>query len=306
MKARDPRNGLRTTATLATAMCILGHIWLGFEQSWIDVIVALAAGYSSAFLFEYVDARANGRPVGFQGGGFKKKVDFLLAPHMTAVTTSFILYSQDHYWAMAVAVVTAIGSKYLFRVKVDGRYRHFFNPSNFGIAFTLTFLPWCSSLPWMYMAGLDDWGKIAFPIFTLILGVRTNILYVKRMTTIFSFVIAFVVQAFARSLLMGTPIGSDLAPLTGYVMILFLLFMITDPMTSPSRVKNQIIFGASMPLVYGVLMLFETVYVLFYSVWLVAAVRGLILYVQAFRAERAPLTQPSTAEPQMPAIASHV
>ena len=58
-KKRDPRMGLKTSATFATIFTILGHAVFGFEQSWAQIFVALASGYSCAFLFEWVDARAN-------------------------------------------------------------------------------------------------------------------------------------------------------------------------------------------------------------------------------------------------------
>ena len=64
-KTRDPRNGLRMSATLATVFTILGHTVFGFEQSWAQLVVALLTGYTCALLFEWVDARANGtvRPI---------------------------------------------------------------------------------------------------------------------------------------------------------------------------------------------------------------------------------------------------
>ena len=39
-KKRDPRMGLRTSATLATIFTILGHTVFGFEQSVATVVVA--------------------------------------------------------------------------------------------------------------------------------------------------------------------------------------------------------------------------------------------------------------------------
>src|SRR3954463_14164402 len=76
-KKRDPRMGLRTSATFATIFTLLGHTVFGFEQSWAQVCVALLSGYLSAFLFEWVDARSNGRAPDFAGGGPGKVVNFL-------------------------------------------------------------------------------------------------------------------------------------------------------------------------------------------------------------------------------------
>lgn len=300
-KARDPRNGLRTSATFATIACVAGHLWFGFEQSWLDMIVALATGYSCSLLFELIDAKAGGRQPGFMGGGIKKLLDFQLSAHMTSITTSFILYSQDHYGAMALAVVLGIGSKYLFRVRIGDRYRHFFNPSNFGLAATLTILPWATGIPWQYTADLPGAGNTVVPLIALVLGVRLNAIYTKRLPIVAAFVVAFVFQAVGRAYLTGVHVNGELVPLSGFAMVLFALFMITDPMTSPSRPRNQIIFGASIALVYGALVMLRVVYVMFYAVTIVAAARGLILYVESLRGvpvlgrETAPTTARVTA-----------
>src|ERR1043166_7555140 len=98
MKKRDPRTGLRTSATLATVFTILGHTVFGFEQPVAQVFVALATGYTCALFFEWVDAKANGVVPGFLGGGFGKLADFMLSAHMTSITLSFLLYFNKRLW----------------------------------------------------------------------------------------------------------------------------------------------------------------------------------------------------------------
>lgn len=73
-KPRDPRTGNRTAAALATLLTVIGHVFLGFEQPWSHVVVALSTGYACAIGFEAVDAYANGRPPGYAGGGWKKSL----------------------------------------------------------------------------------------------------------------------------------------------------------------------------------------------------------------------------------------
>ena len=70
-KKRDPRMGLRTSATLATVFVILGQTKFGFEQSVAQVFVCLLTGYACALLYEWVDAKASGDVPGYAGGGFK-------------------------------------------------------------------------------------------------------------------------------------------------------------------------------------------------------------------------------------------
>lgn len=276
-KKRDPRNGLRMSATFATLFTILGHTWFGFEQSVAQIFVALISGYSCAFLFEWVDARANQRRPEFLGGGFKRGVDFLLAPHMTSITLSFLIYVNQRLWIMALACALAIGSKYVLRVRQNGRLRHFMNPSNFGIAVILATYQWTGMLPWGYTVNLHGAWDWIVPGVIIILGTRLNILFTGRVPTILAWLSTFVVLAFVRSWYFHYPVAGQLVVLTGIPMILFTLYMITDPQTSPSPVRGQILFGGAIACAYSVLLVLHVQYTMFYSVTAVCLIRGLYL-----------------------------
>src|SRR5436309_642912 len=49
--------GLRRFAIAITILTLLGHTVLGFEQSWIQPLIALVTAYSVEFLLELIDAR---------------------------------------------------------------------------------------------------------------------------------------------------------------------------------------------------------------------------------------------------------
>lgn len=277
-KKRDPRMGLKTSATFATIFTILGHTVFGFEQSWAQVFVALLSGYSCAFLFEWVDARANGRAPEFAGGGKAKVVNFLLAPHMTSITISFLIYVNQRLWIMALACALAIGSKYVLRVRLNGRLRHFMNPSNFAIAVILYVFQWTGMLPWAYTVNLHGAWDWAVPGIIVMLGIRLNILFTARIPTIVSWLLSFVAFAWLRSLVLGYPFVGQLVVLTGIPMVLFTLYMITDPQTSPSKFSSQIVFGSSIALAYSLLLMAHVQYTMFYSVAAVCLLRGAWLY----------------------------
>jgi uncharacterized protein YjbI with pentapeptide repeats len=282
-KKPDPRMGLRTSATFATIFTILGHTVFGFEQSWAQVFVALLAGYSSAILFELVDARANDRVPEFLGGGVGKFVNFLLAVHMTSITMSFLLYVNQRLWIMALAVVIAIGSKYVLRVRINGRMRHFMNPSNFAIAVVLVAFQWTGMLPWGYTVDLYSGWDWAIPGIIMMLGIRLNILFTGRIPTILSWLASFVLFAWMRSMIFGYPFVGQLVVLTGIPMVLFTLYMITDPQTSPGKLSSQIMFGSGIALAYSVLLAAHVQYTMFYSVAAVCMMRGAWLYVADLR-----------------------
>jgi hypothetical protein len=56
--------------------------------------------------------------------------------------------------------------------------------------------------------------------------------------------------------------------------VLFTNYMITDPGTTPTSPRAQFMFGSAVSMVYGVLMLFNIVYTLFFAVCIVCLSRG--------------------------------
>jgi hypothetical protein len=296
-KKRDPRVGLRTSATFATIFTILGHTVLGFEQPVAQVFVALGTGYACALFFEWVDARANGAPPAFVGGGWRKLLDFMLPAHMTSITMSFLLYFNQRLWIMSLSVALALGSKYVLRVRHNGRLQHFMNPSNFGIAIVLITYQWTGVLPWAFtidIHGVWDW---LLPLIIVLLGFRLNLLFTGRLPTVFTWLSTFILLGIVRAWLLHTPISAELVVLTGIPMVLFTLYMITDPQTSPARLRSQIMFGAGIAFAYHVLLMMHVQYMMFYSVATVCAIRGLCLFALSLRepsVERAvvPVTAP--------------
>ena len=282
-KPRDPRNGLRTSATLATVFTLLGHTVLGFEQSWAQLFVALITGYSCALFFEWVDARANGVTPGYQGG-FRKLVDFLLSAHMTSITLSFLLYVNQRLWIMALAVALAIGSKYVLRVRQRGRLQHFMNPSNFAIAVVLLCYHWTGVLPWAFTTAIGSPFDWILPLIIVALGMRLNLLFTGRLPTIASWLGTFIALAFFRAwVLQGTPVLPELVPLTGIPLVLFTFYMITDPQTSPSKPMCQVLYGSGIALAYSVLLLLHVQYTIFFSVTVIASIRGMWLAMVSLR-----------------------
>jgi hypothetical protein len=72
--------------------------------------------------------------------------------------------------------------------------------------------------------------------------------------------------------------------------MVFTLYMIPDPATTPVKPLRQILFAVAIAAVYGVLLVEHMVYGLFIALAIVCALRGMGLYVwaacQALRAQR--------------------
>ncbi len=277
---------LRRFAAAITILNVLGHTVLGFEQSWAQSLVALGVAYSVEILLEVVAAWSEGRPRHFSGG-IAKVVDFLLPAHISAMAVSMLLYANDRLAPIAFAAAVAIGSKVLVRVRVGRGMRHCLNPSNTGIAATLLIFPWVGiAPPYQFTENLVGIGDWLLPIVIVISGTFLNTRFTGRIPLIVGWLGGFVIQAVVRSQLAGTSLIPPLLPMTGTAFLLFTFYMATDPGTTPSAVRSQFVFGASIAAVYGVLMALHVVFGLFFALLVVCMLRGVGLALRNVLGER--------------------
>ena len=281
--------GLRRFAIAITILNLLGHTVLGFEQSFAQPLIALFTAYSTEIILELIDAKLNKRPHQF-AGGIRHFIDFLLPAHITALAVGMLLYANDQLLPIAFATATAIGSKAIFRVTVGKGTRHFLNPSNFGITFTLLLFPWVGiAPPYQFTENLDGAADWILPGIIVISGTFLNAKFTHRLPMIAAWVGGFIIQAFLRSFIFGTPIAVALMPITSVAFLLFTFYMVTDPGTTPIKPKDQIIFGGAVALGYGILMLSHIVFGFFFSLTAVCLLRGLILSAPTLIAKIAPV-----------------
>lgn len=283
-------SGLARFAVAITLLNIIGHSFLGFEQSWATPLVSLLAAYGTELAGEATLALTQGRRPRF-AGGVSKMVSFLLSAHITGLAVGMLLYPGEQLAAIAFASSLAVASKYVLRVPLglgpDGRQatRHVLNPSNFGITATLVLIPSVGiAPPYQFtenIAGIADW---LLPLFVIGAGSYLNLKATGRIPLILAWLAAFVAQALVRSFLHDTPAAAGLNPMTGFAFILFTFYMITDPATSPAGLRGQIGFAAAVAVAYGGFMELHIVFGLFYALTVVTAGRGLYLWAAAVRA----------------------
>jgi hypothetical protein len=284
---------LRRFAAAITILNVLGHTVLGFEQSLAQPLAALGVAYSLELLFEWIEARGEGRKPRFLASR-EALFNFLLPPHISALACSMLLMPNDHFGPFIFAVSVAIGSKYLFRAPVGKSVRHFLNPSNTGITATLLAFHWVSvAPPYMFTENLSGWQDWILPPIIVVSGSFLNFKLTRRVPLILGWLGAFALQAMGRALLFGTPIFAGLTPMTGVAFLLFTFYMVTDPATTPSDPKRQVAFGASVALVYGVLMRVHVVFAIFFALTLVCLTRGFALKAWAWWNARATARVPA-------------
>ncbi|HEX5500729.1 MAG TPA: hypothetical protein VFX03_15945, partial [Thermomicrobiales bacterium] len=87
-------------ALAITALTIVGHGALGFEQSYAQPLTALAVAYAVQLALEWIDAASHGRSPRF-AGSTGRLVEFLLPAHITALAIAMLLYFNDRLWPVA-------------------------------------------------------------------------------------------------------------------------------------------------------------------------------------------------------------
>jgi hypothetical protein len=302
---RDPRYlALRNFAISMSIFNVLGYTILGFEQPWTWPIFSLIVGYSAEIIIEMVAAWAGKRRPGFTGHGMWGLYTFLLPTHITSLAVNLLLYANDKFWPIAFGIVVAIGQKTVLRAPIKGRLRHFMNPSNFGITVTLlAFSSWVSiSPPYHFTENVPDIFRLFIPMIIVSAGTVLNAALTKKVMLIMGWAGAFVIQALIRHYVWDVALWSALAVMTGVAFVLFTNYMITDPGTSPSGPWAQFMFGASVGLVYGVLMLFNIVYTLFFAVTIVCGSRGLYWWMR-WLLDKRKATVPAAASAAPPVTA---
>jgi Na+-transporting NADH:ubiquinone oxidoreductase subunit NqrB len=138
---------------------------------------------------------------------------------------------------MVLACVAAIGSKFLIRVQG----KHIFNPGNFGIVAALMLTPdaWVSPGQW----GEEGWYALLF------LSCGGLVLRrVGRWDTTVAFLGSYAVLEAIRNVLLGWTWDVWAHRLMSGSLLMFSLFMITDPRTIPNARIGRLLWAVAIAL----------------------------------------------------------
>jgi hypothetical protein len=268
---------------------ILGHAYLGFEQSHAATIVGLGSAIFFQLFLEWVDARVKNRGVRWAGGR-ANFLNALPAAIIPGLACSMLLYANERLWPIVFAVALSIGSKVLIRAPVgDGRTQHVFNPSNVGVAMTLLLFPQVGFAPPYHftenITGVWDWF---LPGFILLTGVIIHGLFTGRLPLVAAWLGGFALQGQIRAHIFGFPPIVPLMPMTSAAFIVFTLYMVPDPATTPLKPWRQAAFGFAVAVVYGTIQVLHLVFGLFFALVAVCAIRGISLHLYyAFKSQNA-------------------
>jgi Na+-transporting NADH:ubiquinone oxidoreductase subunit NqrB len=180
---------------------------------------------------------------GFASNGIQLIITSMTSPKVlnslrSGLITSLglcLLLRGNSYQTMMLASFLAIASKFLFRY----HHKHFFNPANFGIisALLLTNDAWVSPGQW----GTDWWYLLLFA------GMGSVVLQkVGRWDTSVTFLLVYAGLEAIRDLWLGWSWDVWLHQLSSGSLLLFALFMLTDPRSIPNATMGRILWAIAI------------------------------------------------------------
>jgi hypothetical protein len=126
------------------------------------------------------------------------------------------------------------------------------------------------------ITGVWDW---ILPGIILMTGVVIHGCFTGRLPLVVAWLLGFALQGQIRAYLFNTPALVPLMPMTSAAFIVFTLYMVPDPATTPLKPWRQACFGFSVAMVYGVIQVLHLVFGLFFALVTVCAIRGLSLHL---------------------------
>ena len=237
---------------VAIVTCVLTQwVMVAMSSQWAEIRSQEAEARKTAVSEQRSALSANPKLEIFPSGTLREQnpklhpLSFILHPSFltslpSALVTSLglsILVRADQYSTIVLACVAAIASKFLIRV----RGKHVFNPGNFGIvaALTLTSDAWVSPGQW----GEEGWYALMFLSCGGLVVQR-----VGRWDTTVAFLGSYAMLEAIRNVLLGWTWDVWAHRLLSGSLLMFSLFMITDPRTIPNARIGRLLWAGAIAL----------------------------------------------------------
>lgn len=245
---------------LISAVVIAAHISFGVLDGWEKFAAALIGAMITELVFYRIVT-----------GEWRN-----LSSAYISGNSAGILVRSPLIWPFALTAAISIASKYVIRF----RGKHLFNPTNFGIVVMLLIASdhmAVLSIQW----GNNMWAMIAIWVIGFIVISKVNLFNICA-----TYILSFLAFAAIRSWITGDLFLAEIAPLTGPMYQLFVLFMITDPKTTLNSKMGQNVVAFLIALVEMFFRLGEAVYAPFYALFLVGPIAIVVTTLWKERAER--------------------
>ena len=256
-----PKFDQRYIAPLFISFIVLGaHCTVGtLESPWKTVLAIV-----SSILTELILGRI-----------FLGKIPHLSSAYVSGISVG-ILVRSPYFWPYALCSIISIASKYVLRVD----NRHLWNPSNFGIAALLVLAP-------QAVASLSiQFGNSFGPLLVIWILGAIIVSRLNRLHICAAYVLSFFVFAGLRTFITHQSFWAEVAPITGPMYQLFTFFMITDPRTTVSTKRGQIIVAILIAAAECVFRLFQSVHAPYFALFCVGPAANLFEILQQRKARR--------------------
>ena len=254
-----------TPPVFITLILLAGHLSFGMLESYQKTLLAIVVSIAAETVL---------------GRIFLGKWPHLASAYITGISVG-ILVRSPAYWPFALCALISITSKYVLRYKG----RHLWNPSNCGISILLF-------LAGDIAASLSiQWGNFLLPMVVIWALGSVIIWRLRRFHITGTYVVFFLLFAFLRSWMTGSPWQSEVAPITGPEYQLFIFFMITDPKTTVKGWKGQCIVAFAVAFVEMLMRLDRVIYAPFYALFFVGPAALLVeMWLNSRRVQTAEAT----------------
>jgi enediyne biosynthesis protein E5 len=239
-----------TPPILITCILLAGQVSFGFLESFQRTALAIVTSIAIEMLL---------------GRMFTGKWPHVASAYITGISVGILIRSPE-FWPYALCSAISITSKYVLRLKG----RHIWNPSNFGISAMLFLAPFA-------VATLSvQWGNYVAPMVVIWVLGCVIIWRLKRFHITATYVASFLILSMVRHLITGHPFLAEVAPLTGPMYQLYVFFMITDPKTTVSTRRGQVIVAILVAVAEMIFRLAQVVHAPYYALFSVGPVALLI------------------------------
>lgn len=231
---------------LITTLLVTAHISFGILDGYQKLLLAVGTCMITETLLHR-----------FMTGEYKN----VASAYVSGISAG-ILIRSPFFWPFALCAAISIASKYVLRYKG----RHIWNPTNFGVVMMMMLAPDSAAVLSI------QWGNQMWAMGVIwIVGILT-LWRVGRFNITASYIAGFVLFAWVRSLFTGDTFLTEVAPLTGPMYQLFVLFMMTDPKTTVRSRWGQSAVAFTIAFVEMLFRLGEAVYAPFYALFLVGPI----------------------------------
>jgi Na+-translocating ferredoxin:NAD+ oxidoreductase RnfD subunit len=215
-------------------------------------------------------------------GGINAFASTFIPALIPGLAVGMLLYPNESLLPLVFASALSIASKVLIHIPFGNGTQHIFNPSNFGITVTLVLFPAVGlAPPYHFTENLTGAAHWLLPLGILASGLFVHGFATGRLPLCAAWIVGFICQGLLRSWAFDIPWNVPLMPMTSAAFILFTLYMIPDPATTPLGWRGQVLFGVGVAIIYGLLLSFHVVFGLFIALFLTSSLRGIALFAHS-------------------------